>query len=394
MRVLWIALAATFFHQILLSTSQVVPAVLAPLIIAALGVTPAVAGFYFALTACFSLLGQMGCGSFILRYGPLRMSQVALLSMALGMLIAVQGSPLAFTMLAVIGATGAACATPASSQLLNRWSPPRLAPIVFSVKQTAVPVGILLGGSLAPTAAGWLGWQGTMLVAVGALTVFAVALQPLRRKFDIDLLPDRAFRLGDLAVTLRTVMTIPSLRGLAYACFAFNGMQQVMTSYFVIYMTHLGYDLVTAGYIFSVAVVVAIPCRVLWSWLGSYHISSRLMMAWLAMGMAGAALALAFFTFSWPLLAVEAAAWTLSATALSWHGIVLTEAARMAPEGMVGSATGGVLSFGQAGSLVCPLAYAAVLHVTGSYGVGWAVCGLPALFVGVNLLWPRARPAG
>ena len=392
MRVLWIALAATFFHQILLSTSQVIPAVLAPLIIAALGVTPAIAGFYFALTACFSLLGQIGCGSFILRYGPLRMSQVALLSMGLGMLIAVQGSPFAFMMLAVIGATGAACATPASSQLLNRWSPPRLAPIVFSVKQTAVPVGILLGGSLAPTAAGWLGWQGTMLVAVAALTVFALALQPLRYKFDTDLMPDRAFRLGDLAVTLRTVMTIPSLRGLAYACFAFNGMQQVMTSYFVIYMTHLGYDLVTAGYIFSVAVVVAIPCRVLWSWLGSYHISSRLMMAWLALGMAAAALAMAFFTFSWPLLALEAAAWTLSATALSWHGIVLTEAARMAPEGMVGSATGGVLSFGQAGSLVCPLAYAAVLHVTGSYGVGWAVCGLPALFVGINLLW-RARPA-
>jgi MFS family permease len=391
-RVLWIALAATFFHQILLSTSQVIPAVLAPLIIAALGVTPAIAGFYFALTACFSLLGQIGCGSFILRYGPLRMSQVALLSMGLGMLIAVQGSPFAFMMLAVIGATGAACATPASSQLLNRWSPPRLAPIVFSVKQTAVPVGILLGGSLAPTAAGWLGWQGTMLVAVAALTVFALALQPLRYKFDTDLMPDRAFRLGDLAVTLRTVMTIPSLRGLAYACFAFNGMQQVMTSYFVIYMTHLGYDLVTAGYIFSVAVVVAIPCRVLWSWLGSYHISSRLMMAWLALGMAAAALAMAFFTFSWPLLALEAAAWTLSATALSWHGIVLTEAARMAPEGMVGSATGGVLSFGQAGSLVCPLAYAAVLHVTGSYGVGWAVCGLPALFVGINLLW-RARPA-
>jgi hypothetical protein len=131
----------------------------------------------------------------------------------------------------------------------------------------------------------------------------------------------------------------------------------------------------------------------LWSWLGSYHISSRLMMAWLALGMAAAALAMAFFTFSWPLLALEAAAWTLSATALSWHGIVLTEAARMAPEGMVGSATGGVLSFGQAGSLVCPLAYAAVLHLTGSYGVGWAVCGLPALFVGVNLLWPRAKTA-
>lgn len=391
MRVLWIALGATFCHQILLSTSQVIPAVLAPLIIVDLNVSPAVAGFYFGLAACFALVGQMGSGGFILRHGPLRMSQIALLTMAVGMIVAVRGSPLAFVLLAAIGQTGAACATPASSQLLGRWSPPKLAPIVFSVKQTAVPIGMLLGGSLAPSVAGALGWKGTMLAAAVALCAFALALQPLRARFDAERLPSRPVRLGDLAETMRAVMTTPSLRGLAYACFAFNGMQSVMTGYFVIYMTHLGYDLVTAGYIFSVAVVVAVPCRVLWSWLGSFHLSARLMMAWLALGMAGAAVAMAFFTHAWPVIAIEAAAWVLSATALSWHGILLSETARLAPEGMVGSATGGVLSFGQAGSLVCPLAYAGVLHATGGYGLGWAVCGIPALFVGLNLLWRGRR---
>ena len=391
MRVLWIALAATFFHQILLSTSQVIPAVLAPLIIVDLHVSPAMAGFYFGLTACFALIGQIGCGSFILKHGPLRMSQIALLSMAIGMAIATQGSPLALVLLAAIGQTGAACATPASSQLLGRWSPPRLAPIVFSVKQTAVPIGMLLGGSLAPTVSGYLGWQGTLLAAAAILFGFVFVLQPLRARFDAERQKSRAFRIGDLATTMRTVMTTPTLRGLAYACFAFNGMQSVMSGYFVLYMTQLGYDLVTAGYIFSVAVAIAIPCRVLWSWLGSFHLSARLMMAWLALGMAAAALAMAFFTPAWPVIAIEAAAWVLSATALSWHGILLSETARLAPDGMVGSATGGVLSFGQAGSLVCPLAYAGILHATGSYGVGWAVCGLPALFVGLNLLWRGKR---
>ena len=255
------------------------------------------------------------------------------------------------------------------------------------MKQTAVPVGILLGGSLAPSAAGWLGWKGTMLVAVAALVVFAIGLQPLRRRFDAERMANRSFRLGDLAATMRVVMTTPTLRGLAYACFAFNGMQQVMTAYFVIYMTHLGYDLVAAGYLFSVAVAIAIPCRVLWSWLGSFHLPAGLMMAWLALGMAVSALAMAFFSGAWPIIAIELVAWVLSATALSWHGILLSETARLAPEGMVGSATGGVLSFGQAGSLVCPLVYAGLLHWTGSYGLGFAVCGLPALFVGINLLW-------
>jgi hypothetical protein len=45
----------------------------------------------------------------------------------------------------------------------------------------------------------------------------------------------------------------------------------------------------------------------------------------------------------------------MSITALSWNGVLLAEAARLAPEGMRGSATGGVLSFGQIGALLMPL---------------------------------------
>jgi hypothetical protein len=48
--------------------------------------------------------------------------------------------------------------------------------------------------------------------------------------------------------------------------------------------------------------------------------------------------------------------------------------------------TGGVLSFGQVGALALPLLYSGLLELTGSYGVGFVVCGLPALVVGVQLL--------
>ena len=37
-----------------------------------------------------------------------------------------------------------------------------------------------------------------------------------------------------------------------------------------------------------------------------------------------------------------------------------------------------------------PLAYSALLELTGSYGVGFVVCSVPALLVGVQLL--RQRP--
>ena len=45
-----------------------------------------------------------------------------------------------------------------------------------------------------------------------------------------------------------------------------------------------------------------------------------------------------------------------------------------------------MLSFGQMGGLLLPLVYAGVLVLTGNHGVGFAVCGLPALVVGLALL--------
>ena len=59
---------------------------------------------------------------------------------------------------------------------------------------------------------------------------------------------------------------------------------------------------------------------------------------------------------------------------------------RAAPEGMRGGVTGGVLSFGQVGALAMPLIYSGLLDWTGSYGIGFVVCGIPALLVGLRLL--------
>jgi len=81
----------------------------------------------------------------------------------------------------------------------------------------------------------------------------------------------------------------------------------------------------------------------------------------------------------------------VSLTALSWHGILLAEAARAAPEGKRGAVTGGVLSFGQFGALTEPVVYSVLLGVTGSYGIGFIVCAMPALLVGVMLVRAPVR---
>jgi MFS family permease len=385
-----IALGAMFVQQTFASVGKTLPAVVAPLVIAELDADPAWVGVYYGLSAAASLFAQMGCGSFIIRYGALRMSQVALVLLGGGMAVAAEGGLFGFGASAIIGGGGAAVSTPTSSQLLGRVSPPRLAPLVFSIKQTAVPAGVLICGFLGPAMAVVLGWRGAMLATSAACLMGAAILQPLRARFDDDRLPSRRFRLSDFPTTIASVLKTRELRGLSFACFAFNGIQSVFIAYFVTYLVALSYDLAAAGFLFSLVVAVAMPCRVLWGWLGSFYIAPRLVMAGLALGMAGGVALTGLFSAAWPIAAVGLVGAVLSATAVSWHGILLSETARLAPAGRVGAVTGGVLSFGQIGAFAGPCAFSLLLHLTGDYGAGWAVCAIPALWVGISLLRPRA----
>jgi MFS family permease len=385
-----IALGAMFVQQTFASVGKTLPAVVAPLVIAELHADPAWVGVYYGLSAAASLFAQMGCGSFIIRYGALRMSQVALVLLGGGMAAAAEGGLLGFGASAIIGGGGAAVSTPTSSQLLGRVSPPRLAPLVFSIKQTAVPAGVLICGFLGPAMAVAVGWRGAMLATAVACLTGAVILQPLRARFDDDRVPSRRFRLSDFPATIASVLQTHDLRGLSFACFAFNGVQSVFIAYFVTYLAALGYELAAAGFLFSLVIAVAMPCRILWGWLGSFYLAPRLVMAGLALGMAGGVALTGLFSAAWPIAAVGLVGIVVSATAVSWHGILLSETARLAPAGRVGAVTGGVLSFGQVGALAGPLVFSLLLHLTGDYGPGWAVCAIPALWVGISLLRPPA----
>ena len=386
MNPLLLALGAMFLQQTFIALGRALPAVIAPAIIADLRIDAAWIGIYFALTAAASLVAQLGCGSFIVRHGAMRMSQISLVMVAAGTALAALGTPLMLVLSAIICGGGGAVSTPASSHLLSRVSSPRYLPLVFSLKQTAVPAGLLLAGAFGPLLTEWKDWRFTMLLSAAGCIVFALMLQPLCRIFDTDRVPTRTFRMSDFKSTLISVLGTPGLRALSFACLAFNGLQATVTAYFVIYLTTIGYTPVAAGFVFSVAVAVAVPGRILWGWLGSSYVSPRRMMAGLALGMAGSVTLLALCSAGWPTLLIGLIACVLSATALSWHGILLAETARAAPEDMRGGVTGGVLSFGQVGALALPLMYSGLLDVTGSYSIGFILCGVPALLVGVQLL--------
>jgi MFS family permease len=294
-----IAVVAMFLQQTCGSVGRVLPAVLAPLIILELHADPSWVGVYFGLTAIAALVGQLGSGGFIIRHGAIRMSQIALLSTGGGMAVAIVGGAAGFVLSALVGNGIAAVATPASSQLLGRWAIRRYAPFAFSVTQTAIPAGILLGGSLGPALAQSIGWRGTMLVSAAACWCFALLLQPLHGWLDTDPLPTHAIHLSDFRTTVTAVLAARELRALSFACFAFNGLQAVFIAYFVTYLTALGYDLVAAEALFSAVIAIAIPCRILWGWVGSFYVAPRFVMSALAFGMAASVVLTGAFTAAW-----------------------------------------------------------------------------------------------
>jgi MFS family permease len=389
---LLLILGAMFLQQTFTTCARNLPSIIAPAILDDLHLDAAWLGVYVAIGAVASLLAQLGCGGFIIRHGAMRLSQVSLLLLALAAVVSALAGPMVlFAFAAVIGGVGSSVSTPASSHLLGRYSPPKYAPLVFSLKQTAVPAALLLAGLLGPLMTGWWGWRGALLAAGAACLLLALALEPMRRDFDSDRKPGYPIGLKDIRNTLEAVTRGKELRRLALACFACNGLQSVFIAYFVVYLTALGYGLAAAGFVFSIASLIAMPGRVFWGWVGSVLVPPGLLLG-------GLSIAMAVFSGLLGVVAPVAPPWLLwllagglSLTALSWNGVMLAEAARLAPPDRRGAATGGVLSFGQIGSLAMPLLYALAFGLTDSHGAGFLVSGLPALALGVAILREEMR---
>lgn len=392
---LYLALGVMTVQQSLATLGRSTVPLIAAAIVIDLGIDPALVGLYLAIGSVAGFLTTLGCGGFILRYGALRMTQVGMAALAVGLAVTTAGWLPLFAVGAFVGGLGQAISTPSSSHLLGRLSPKHIAPLVFSIKQTGVPAGLMLAGVVAPVLAVEAGWRAALLVVAGLCVFTVVALQPMRARFDIDCNPDQPLSPADIRANVVSVVREPALRALCLAMFSFVGLQSLFTGFFVLYLVRgLGYDLERAGLVFAIAVAIAVPARIFWGWLASRLVKPATLLAFLGIAMAGAATLAAIIDPSWPTWAATAIASALSVTAVSWHGVLLAEVARLSPPGRIGATTGAVLAFGDAGALVLPLLFSAALAITGGYSGGFLIGGALALIVGGLGLWRRSSRRG
>lgn len=384
-------LPVTLLVQAASAASVVAPTVAAPRLLEALHLGPAAVGVYIALL----YLGAMGATQLgpvlVRRWGAIRASQVALGLSALGLGLLLWPDVRMAAVGAVISGLGYGPITPASSQMLSRTTDPRHFSLVFSIKQTGVPLGGVIAGLLVPPLIQW-GGPVLALGAVAALCVLGiVAAWPLRSALDHDRDPATPWpAAGRLVEPLRFVATHPVLRGVAACSFVFSMVQVSLTSYLVSY-THgeLGWTLVAAGAALAAAQTAGVVGRIGWGlvadrWLGARH-------TLLALGtgslLCGVALPLLAPTASRPLLLGLLCLY--GALAIGWNGVYLALVARLVPQAQAAQATGGTLFFTFSGVLLGTPLFGSLGTALGSLAWAFALLALPLAAV---LVWmARAR---
>jgi MFS family permease len=378
----------TFAVQALTAMALSVPAVLAPVAAGDFGVEPTAVGRWVGFSYMVAMFAGLAGGTLVVWHGPVRALQVAVLGVAVG-LAAGAGASTAF-LLACGLLAGAAhgLVNPASSTILLLAAPARMRSMIFSIKQTGVPAGGVIAGTLVPLLLLWTSWQNAVLVLALASSALLAVLFPFRRIYDRDR-RRTPVQIRRFATPVAEAWANRRIRELAVVSGVYSAVQMSFTTYLVSFLKiELAYSLVAAGLIFSAAQIAGVLGRVVWGAVADRILSPRRVLAILGLTMALCGAAVSSFSPAWPLWALLGTCLLYGATAVGWNGVFLAEVARLAPDGRVAIITGGTQFFTFAGVFIGPPVFGAVAAAAGSYAAGFVlIAALP--FVAVLALVVR-----
>jgi MFS family permease len=361
--------------------------VMAPVAAPAIGFDTAAVGFFVALVYLGSMLGTATAGDGVRRFGPIRVSQIGLLLCLAGLALAASAWLPAVLAGALLIGLGYGPATPASSVILAKAAPPGMIALTFSIKQTGVPLGTAIAGVLIPTLILAAGWQGAALVVGSACALLAVLIAPTRERYDSGRNPAARFSIRSAFAPVAMVLRDRALAELAFVSLVYAGMQITLLAYLVSFLSQsFSLSLVLAGMVMAASQLTSVAARIVWGVIADRVATRRFTLGVLGVGMGLTAMVALAARPDWPLWALFAFAMAFGATAVGWNGVFLAEVARRAPRERISDATGGTGFFTFLGVVVTPPAFNLVLGATGSYGMTYAIFGLPAVLVGAYLL--------
>jgi MFS family permease len=378
-RCLSVILVATTVVQVLVTLAMLTVATLGPEVTRALHVPAQTVGYQMSLVYLAGAVSAVLAGGLVARHGAGRTSQFALLFCGVGCALGASGGLWTLAVASLAIGWGYGMTNPASSHVLFRFTPAGRRNLIFSLKQTGVPLGGVVAGLMLPAVGLTFGWRaGLAVTAILALSL-AVLLQAVRPAWDDDRRPG-ARRESTPLVGLGVVWRHPPLRALALMTFCFAALQLCLSTFLVtLLVEELGRSLVLAGAVVSVVQVAGALGRVFWGWLADRLGGGLMTLAVIGGISLACALLTGMMTPDWPLWGIVAGLAVFGASAIGWNGVFLAEVARLCPAGQVGSATGGALFFTFGGVAVGPALFSALVPVLGGYAVTFAAAGVFAV---------------
>jgi MFS family permease len=363
--------------------TMTLPAV-APLAAASFGIPSSLIGYQISLLAAAMLFSLVLGGNLSTRWGACRVHQVGLALLAAGCIVATGPHIAFFFASAICLGLGYGLLTPSASHLLMRFTPPERRNLLFSVKQTGVPLGGIGAALIAPAVATAFGWQWSLAVSAVLLSVLIVMLQRRRAAWDDDRKPDTPLAMNPLG----GIVIIWRHRALRYlsiagACLVVPQFA-ISTFTVVLFVEELGYTLVAAGLVLTASQVAGVAGRIFWGWFADVTRNCYTALSTLCVVMLATSLLCFALTPAWPIVLACALFFVFGSTASGWNGAFLAEVARLTPKAEISKATGGSLFFVNVGKMLGPILVANAYLVTGSYVTAF---GLLAFMAGAALIY-------
>lgn len=349
--------------QIMVSLAVLALSVLMPAVARDLAIDPKLVGAFTAITYGVASFVALASAGIIARLGAVRVCQLAMLAAAAGLALNAAAAVWACVGAVVLIGFAQGPTNPASAHILSQRVPRRFFSIVFSIKQTGVPLGFAIAGIVLPLLLGWVGWRGATLAAAMAMVGAAGALGLLRPRLDAATTPPGPS--PGIWRSVRFVLGHRQLRVLGWSALVYVIAQHTFTFFLVTFLyEHCRLSIGEAGFLLFLSQMGGTAQRLVLGTLGD-RVPRLPLLGWTGVGIACGAAATALIAPDTPHWLIGVIVFAYGTVVISWNGVSIAEFAHLSPPGQVAAVASVQTALAFSGAVVGPPVFGLIAALAG-----------------------------
>ena len=340
---------------------------------------------YFAATLC-----TLFSGGLTRRLGAVSCLAVAMAFVSVGAVVTTFWQLVGMFAGSIIMGIGFGLIPASASQVLIAVSEKKNRALIFSIKQSGIPVGGMMSALTTPLFIEWWDWRAAgYAVCLSSFLIF-VFLFVNRRRWIIE---DR----DRDPIPLNPLLPILAVRGsrslvlLAYMAACYVGVQIIWLTFLSpFFVEDLDISLLEAGYLLAVIQVTGIFGRIAWGWLSDRsqdNFTVMIILGWVMALCCGSAY---FLSGNTPFSVMALLCFFIGFSAVSWNGVFHAALIEVSTPGETVQAIAGMAFYVYIAMFVWPAFFAFLIEKSGSYVFPLLSLILSAL-AGVYFSWLAKR---